>query len=71
MATYKKKLNPVTGELDYVIDGEFYTEAEIVTLLSGYLLLDQSTHQHVINGAPQFDGGIILKSGQKLVFDGS
>jgi hypothetical protein len=41
------------------------------------LLLDQTTPQTVINGVPIFDAGIksngpiILKSGQKLVFDGA
>ena len=34
------------------------------------LHLDQATHQHVINGSPRFDNGIIIKSGQKLIFDG-
>ena len=48
------------------------------TLDARYLLLDQTTHQHVINGAPRFDGevaldtpAIIIKSGQKLIFDGA
>jgi hypothetical protein len=42
-----------------------------------YLKLDQTTPQTVVNGAPIFDkglrsnGAIILKSGQKLIFDGA
>jgi len=53
------KLNPVTRKLDYYEenDGEF-------------LSLDQTTPQTVTNGAPQFDGGIIIKRGQKIYFDG-
>jgi hypothetical protein len=35
------------------------------------LLLDQTTEQHVVNGAPHFDGGVEIKAGQKLYFDGS
>ena len=42
------------------------------------LHLDQTVHQHVVNGAPRFDGGaaldtpaIVLRSGHRLVFDGS
>ena len=61
------KFNPFTGNLDYYI-----SETDPLSLH-----LDQTTHQHVINGAPRFDGGatldtpaIILKSGQRLVFDG-
>jgi hypothetical protein len=34
------------------------------------LLLDQTTPQHVINGAPHFDAGIEIKAGQNLYFDG-
>jgi hypothetical protein len=34
------------------------------------LLLDQSTEQHVVNGAPHFDAGVEIKAGQKLYFDG-
>jgi hypothetical protein len=36
-----------------------------------YLKLNQVIHQHVINGSPHFDGGVVLKSGQRLVFDGA
>ena len=42
-----------------------------------YLKLDQTTPQTVISGMPTFDAGIrsngyiILKSGQRLVFDGT
>ena len=36
----------------------------------GALLLDQTTPQHVINGAPHFDAGVEIKTGQCLYFDG-
>ena len=35
------------------------------------LLLDQTSPQSVINGSPEFKGGITIKAGQKLIFDGS
>lgn len=56
------------------------TAMEVVTPIIGdlsYLKLDQTTPQTVENGAPIFDAGlrsngaIILKSGQKLIFDGA
>lgn len=34
------------------------------------LKLDQTTPETVVNGAPTFDQGIIIKAGAKLVFDG-
>lgn len=63
------KVNPHTGELDYYK----FTQAELEAL---FLKLDQSTPQTVDNGVPifnqgaRFNGAIILKSGQKLIFDG-
>lgn len=36
-----------------------------------YLKLDQTTPQDVDNGAPTFNGGIVLKAGQKIIFDGA
>jgi hypothetical protein len=36
-----------------------------------YLKLDQTTVQHVINDAPQFDKGITIKAGEKLFLDGA
>ena len=47
------------------------------TLDARYLLLNQSTPQTVINGAPIFDAGlkanddIIILAGKKLVLDGA
>lgn len=35
-----------------------------------YLKLDQTTPQNVINDAPQFDEGIVIKAGKKLYLDG-
>jgi hypothetical protein len=39
-------------------DARYYTETEVDTLLSGYLTLDQTTPQSVINGAPLFNVGL-------------
>jgi hypothetical protein len=36
----------------------YYTETEVDTLLLGYLTLDQTTPQSVINGAPLFNVGL-------------
>jgi hypothetical protein len=36
-----------------------------------FLKLDQSTPQTIINGAPRFSNGLVIKSGQKLIFDGA
>ena len=59
--------------------GSVYTVAEIdamITALAGlYLKLNQIVPQSVINGAPSFNGdgtnAIIIKAGQRLVFDGA
>lgn len=56
------KLNPLTGRLDMI--GMTATEAGL------YLKLDQSTPQTVDNGMPHFNKGLIIKSGEKLIFDG-
>ena len=37
-----------------------------------YLKLDQSTHQHVINGAPRFDNGIFIGNDDtKFILNGN
>ena len=54
-----------------VHDARYYTEAEIIALLAGYLKLDQTTEQDVDNGAPIFNGGIRILSGQKIIYDGT
>lgn len=38
--------------------------------VEGVLKLDQTTPQTVTGGAPKFDNGLIIKAGQKLIFDG-
>jgi len=38
--------------------------------ISGLLKLNQTTPQTVTGGAPKFDNGLIIKAGQKLIFDG-
>ena len=72
MATHTV-FNPFTGELDFVGSDE-----ELAAYVATFLKLDQSTPQHVVNGAPRFDGeaalntpAIVIKSGQRLVFDGA
>ena len=57
------KLNVFTGTLD--ITGISQSQAN-----SLYLKLNQSTPQKVDNGSPEFDGGITIKAGQKLILDG-
>jgi hypothetical protein len=48
------------------------SDTEIIALIQDtFLKLDQTTHQHVVNGAPHFDDGIVIKAGQKVVFDGA
>ena len=66
------KFNPLTGTFDIVSD------LNQSTADARYLKLDQTgTPQTVSNGAPVFDSGIksngpiILKAGQKLIFDGA
>ena len=61
------KYNPFTSKLDRTL-----SDAEIIALLvDEYLKLDQTIHQHVVNDAPHFDKGLIIKSGEKLIFDGA
>ena len=55
------------GETSIEISQKGMTTAE----KGAYLKLDQTTPQTVDNGAPHFDGGLIIKSGQKLIMDGS
>ena len=43
------------------------TQAELDAL---YLKLNQSTPQDVINDAPHFQKGLVIKSGEHLTFDG-
>lgn len=35
-----------------------------------YLKLDQTTQQSVINDAPIFEKGLIIKAGERIYFDG-
>lgn len=59
-------INPHTRKLDIV-----QTDAEIAVNDGRYLKLDQTTPQDVINDAPHFQKGLVIKSGEKLVFDGA
>jgi hypothetical protein len=49
-----------------------YTDVQALAAVAGeFLALDQTTEQHVMNGAPHFDGGVEIKAEQKLYFDGA
>ena len=61
---------PDVGGTNTDHDARYYTEAEVVALLAGYLKLDQTTEQDVDNGAPIFNGGVRVLSGQKIIYDG-
>ncbi len=58
--------NPHTRKLDIVQNARELTSDD-----ARYLKLDQTSRQTVSNGAPLFRGGITLKSGQRLTFDGN
>lgn len=64
------RINSSTGDLDKI--GLSQTTANGL-----YLKLDQTTPQTVLNDKPIFNAGaksngdIILKAGQKLIFDGA
>lgn len=47
------------------------TTADIAANDLLYLKLDQTTHQHIDNGAPHFDEGIEVKAGKRLYLDGA
>jgi len=56
--------NPFTGVLD------FYEDSKDLKLSNLYLKIDQTTPQNVINDAPQFDEGIIIKANKRVYLDG-
>lgn len=60
-------INPITGRLDVI--GQ--SASDIVSDGLLYLKLDQTTPQTVLNDAPNFSKGIIIKTGEKLIFDGA
>lgn len=47
-----------------------YTQEEVVALLLAFVALDQTTVQHIINGAPQFDEGLTVKKDKWVNLDG-
>lgn len=74
--TISKKLNPTTGELDYyrsddniedVVSGKFVKKAG--DTMTGDLMLPKMTA--TTPGYSYFAGGIVIKAGQKLIFDGA
>ena len=51
--------------------GDILDQIELINYLSGnYLKLDQTIPQTVINGAPQFNVGIVIKENQWVYLDG-
>jgi len=63
MAWFK---NPFTDRLD-----KYSNKSDDISDLSDYYLkLDQTTPQTVVNGAPQFDEGVVIKANQKVYLDG-
>jgi len=60
-------INPGTGNLDII--GQ--STSDVTDNDARYLRLFQGTAQTVTGGTPSFNGGIIIKSGQKLIFDGA
>ena len=59
-----------TGSIREVINHDELKDMDGTVHDARYLKLDQTTEQDVDNGAPHFNGGIIIKSGQRLTFDG-
>jgi hypothetical protein len=57
------QFNVFTGNLDYYISVPPETDP-----LS--LHLDQTTPQEIINGAPIFTKGLVIKAGERIYFDG-
>ena len=58
MTKLKPVFNPFTGKLDFTVHHD------------EYLKIDQTTPQTVINGAPIFNEGLVIKAGAKIIFDG-
>ena len=58
---------PVWG----TIVGTITNQTDLTNLLNtGYLKIDQTLSQTIINGLPMFGEGLIIKSGKPLVLDG-
>lgn len=66
----------LVGDQAYTVDTDSYYIADSTTTWSaiagfdGALLLDQTTPQVVINGAPQFDAGVVISEDQWVYLDG-
>ena len=61
----KYTYNPFTEKLDNV-------SLDTTAANALYLKLDQTTHQHVINGAPRFDSGIFIGNDDtKFILNGN
>ena len=66
---------PILDFTDGIIAANVGSKTVVSADLAGtfdlrYLKLDQTSPQSVINNAPHFDEGIIIKTGKKLYLDG-
>jgi hypothetical protein len=43
---------------------------DISDIGTNFLKLDQTTPQQIINGAPIFTQGLVIKAGERIYFDG-
>jgi hypothetical protein len=48
-----------------------HVAADISDADTAFLKLDQTTPQEIINGAPIFSKGLIIKAGERIYFDGN
>lgn len=58
----RKRFNAETGRGDWVL-----TEEEVSALC---LLINQASPQTIINGAPQFNEGAVIKQDRRIYLDG-
>jgi hypothetical protein len=47
-----------------------HVAADISDADTAFLNLDQTTPQQIINGAPIFTQGLVIKAGERIYFDG-
>ena len=61
----------MAGKVDKLMGGVFReNDAKNAAGADLYLKIDQTVPQNVINDAPQFDEGIIIKNSKKIYLDG-
>jgi len=60
----------MAGKVDKLMGGVYREDDGKGAVTYKYLLIDQTTPQTVVNGAPQFDEGVVIKANQKVYLDG-